>query len=249
MNISVCMATYNGEAYVVEQMQSILEQLTPDDEVIVVDDFSTDLTVTLLHSLDDSRIKIYLNDKNMQQVFSFGRAISLAKNDIILLSDQDDVWIDGRVSIMLNRLHESGAMLLSSNQEFIDVHGTPIPHHLDALTSKDSTSHLKNTLNIFIGKANYFGCAMAFRRELTGLILPIPSYVECHDLWIALASNLAGSNVHMDDYTVTRKIHDKNFTDLNRNLFMKIRSRFILGLSIIAIFFRIRGWMKSLNDH
>lgn len=245
MNISVCMATYNGEKYVVEQMRSILKQLKHNDEVIVVDDFSSDNTLNLLRGLNDSRIRIYLNKRNMKHVFSFNRAISLAKKDVIFLADQDDVWIKDRVASMANKLIDSGAMLLSSNHDRI---GNTIYLPLYELLSSESSKHFKNIFNIYMGKANYFGCCMAFRRDFVKLILPIPSFVKSHDLWISIASNLIGSNVHMDEYTLRRRLHNENVSSTNRCIFMKIWARLIFTLSIIVLLPRVGSWFKNLND-
>jgi len=237
--ISVCMATYNGEKYIFEQMASILAQLTPDDEVIIVDDFSTDGTVKILQGINDSRIKIYLNNRNRGHVFSFARAISLAANEIIFLADQDDIWLAGRVSLMVRKLLDTGALIVSSNYELMDGHGARIKRAVNIdLKSEDSSKYVKNILKIFMGTANYFGSAMAFRKEIVPLILPIPSFVILHDIWIALAGNLMGSNVHLDEKTLKRRLHDNNFTNPNRSIFTKIKYRFIFGLSIIVLLFR-----------
>src|SRR5436305_15139268 len=81
MGISVCMATYNGEKFIARQVRSILEQLAPDDELIVVDDCSSDGTVDAIRRLDDPRIAIHCNDRNRREVYSFSRAISLARHE------------------------------------------------------------------------------------------------------------------------------------------------------------------------
>lgn len=245
MNVSVCMAVYNGEKYILEQMTSILEQLTLDDEVIVVDDFSNDNTLKILENLSDPRIKIYSNDRNKSHVFSFGRAISLANNEILFMSDQDDIWIEGRVSLMTNKLLGTGALLVSSNFEPIDMNGKKISFPVDGVKSSNSCKYLKNILDIFVGKTNYYGCAMAFRKDMVKVILPIPSFVESHDLWIALASNLMGSNVHLDEKTLRKRIHNNNATATGRSLFMKVRARFIFVISIIVLFLRAKLFYKT----
>ena len=212
MSISVCMATYNGEKYVSRQLKSILEQLTDDDEVIVVDDCSTDGTVEAVKRLGDRRIIVHVNDRNRGEVFSFSRAMLLARNDFLFLSDQDDIWMPGRASLMTRRLVDSGAGVVSSNLEWMNTNEDPIDVPYDGVTSRDSNKHLKNIVEIFVGKTNYFGCAMALRREFVNVVAPIPSFVESHDLWIALASNLVGANAHLDDKTLRKRKHAINAT-------------------------------------
>lgn len=240
MNISVCMATYNGEKYIIEQITSILEQLSSDDEVIVVDDSSNDNTVKILQDLNDSRIQIYLNDRNRGHVFSFSRAISLANNDIVFMSDQDDIWIKGRVLLMVKKLLDTGSLLVSSNFEFMDMNGKKIYEPVNRMKSSNSCEHLKNILGIFAGKTNYCGCAMAFRKNMVKLILPIPSFVESHDLWIPLASNLIGSNAHLDEKTLRKRVHNNNVTNTQRGLLPKLYSRFIFVKSIVVLLLRAK---------
>ncbi len=243
MSISVCMATYNGEKYLSQQLQSILEQLGDDDEVIIVDDCSTDGTVETVKLLGDHRISVHVNDRNRREVFSFSRAILLAKNEFIFLSDQDDIWLLGRATLMQQHLIKSGASVVTSNFEWVNASGESIDVPYDGVASCDSKKHLKNIVDIFVGKTNYFGCAMALRREFAHVIAPIPSFVESHDLWIALASNLAGSNAHLDESTFLKRKHTNNATSTvsTRSLYRKLRSRVVFAMSLIVLFVRCRS--------
>ena len=88
MKSSICLATYNGERFIGEQMESILNQINNDDEIIIVDDCSNDNTVNILKSINDPRINIYVNEINEGHVFSFERSIALAKNEIIFMASK-----------------------------------------------------------------------------------------------------------------------------------------------------------------
>ncbi|MEK5777350.1 glycosyltransferase, partial [Acinetobacter nosocomialis] len=99
--ISVCLATYNGEKYIVEQLTSILSQLSPTDEVIISDDHSTDETLLLIKSLNDPRIKIITNELGKGYTKNFENAINHSSGDYIFLSDQDDVWVENKVELMM----------------------------------------------------------------------------------------------------------------------------------------------------
>jgi len=228
------MATYQGEDYVERQLRSILAQLGPSDEVIVVDDCSCDRTVAVIEGINDPRIAIHSNPVNRREVFSFGRAIELARGDIIFLADQDDVWLPGRVELMAGSLRASGAALVTSNFEWMDAEERPLEVAFDGVSSAASTHHRRNILDIFIGKTNYFGCAMAFQRSLVPLIVPIPAYVESHDLWIALAANQIGSNLHIDDKTLRKRRHGSNSTSTvsTRPLQQRLWSRWIFLKSL-----------------
>ena len=240
MSVSVCMATYNGEKYVCRQLTSILDQLNDEDEVVVVDDCSTDGTVAAIAQIGDRRISIHINDRNRGEVFSFGRALALAKNDFLFLSDQDDIWMPGRVSLMQRRLVESGAGVVASNFGWITAAEEPIDVTYDGVAARDSGRHFANIVDIFAGKTNYYGCAMALRREFVPMVVPIPSFVESHDLWIALASNVAGSNAHLDESTLLKRKHDRNVTSTvsTRSLYRKLRSRVVFATSLVVLFYR-----------
>jgi len=236
--VSVCMATYNGERYLQEQVESILLQLESTDELIVVDDSSDDGTINLLRAIGDQRIIIHRNNSNLGHVQTFSKAISLASNPIILMADQDDIWVTGRVAKMLKALEEKGVDLVSSNSDFIDSEGRPIPPLHVGLSEADSRCYGANIMRIFMGKAFYDGCAMGFRSSLRDLILPIPNYVESHDLWIAMASNIAKSNIHLVCITLKRRIHDQNASVKNRLFKAKIRSRAVFLISLFHLSFR-----------
>ena len=240
MGVSVCMASYNGEQYIIEQLDSILSQLSETDEIVIVDDCSTDNTVEVVRNLNDSRIKLYSNEVNSGEVFSFSRAMMLAKNKFVFLSDQDDVWGDGRVSLMCRALNESAASVLTSNFTWMNASGEPIKVPFDGVSAGSSKKHIGNIIDIFMGKTNYFGCAMAIRKDFLPIVLPIPSYVESHDLWVALASNICRSNIHLDDKTFIKRKHYNNATSTvsTRPILIKLWSRVVFIISMVNIYFR-----------
>jgi glycosyltransferase involved in cell wall biosynthesis len=229
------MATYNGASFLSEQLSSILQQLREDDELIIVDDCSSDTTVALIKSANDRRMHLHQNEVNLGVNASFGRAISLSRNPIVLMADQDDIWLEGRVDILCNALTQSKALVVSSNTRYVNSQGHPISFSAPRLSASDSKRHLKNLLRIFSGNAGYFGCAMGFRREVTPLILPIPPFVESHDLWIALASNLIRSNVHCESETLARRVHGRNASIVQRGLLPKLKARLIFAKSLAVL--------------
>jgi len=232
------MATYNGERYLAEQVDSILYQMGEKDELVVVDDASNDGTVGYLKSIGDPRIRIYRNESNIGHVQSFASAIGLARGKYILMADQDDVWIEGRLCTMRDSL-SAGSALVSTNTEFIDSQGRMIPPLHPELAEADSCRYLTNIAKIFTGKAYYDGCAMGLREELRRLVLPIPGYVESHDLWIAMAANVARSNRHLACCTLRRRVHGSNASVVSRPLLSKLISRSIFLLSLLHIGLRL----------
>jgi glycosyltransferase involved in cell wall biosynthesis len=243
MRVSVCMATYNGERYIEAQFFSIVEQISEQDEIVVVDDCSSDGTFVFLSGLRDPRVKIFRNEKNVGVNYSFQRAISLCSGRYIFLSDQDDVWVGGRLDLMLAALQEN--ILVSSNFALINSIGSSIENSFyRPLISRESGDNVRNIIGIFLGRRNYFGCAMAFQRSLVQLVMPIPDYVESHDLWIAMAGCAIGSISHIEQETLKRRIHGENASVISRPLWAKIIAR----VSFIRQFFELQRRLKYFRE-
>lgn len=228
---SVCMATYNGSRYVAEQLSSILAQLGDEDEIVVVDDASADATVEIIRGIGDPRIVVHRNDRNLGYVRSFERAIGLSTGDVIVLSDQDDIWADGRLEALVTATEAHA--VVASNLELLDSRQplrSPLSGRPWLLSAADDGRRLRNELRILAGDAPYFGCAMALRRDALGLVMPFPGYLrESHDLWIATAANTAGLLGHLEQVTVLRRVHDDNAsTSRPRGVTAALRSRALL---------------------
>lgn len=229
--ISVCLATYKGAPWVAEQLRSILDQLGPEDEVVVVDDASPDDTVDRVRALADPRIRLIAREHNLGYVRTFEQALTEARGDLLLLADQDDVWVPGRVAAMTSAL--AGADVVASNLATLDgpdrIRG-PYGQADWHLRSGSSGHRLRNVLGVLAGNMPYYGCAMGLRRSALDTVLPFPALLtESHDLWIALYGNLNGRMRHLGMRTVRRRFHDDNASpDRPRGPLMVLRSRWML---------------------
>ena len=103
--ISVCIATYNGEKYIKEQLDSIIPQLGHEDEIVISDDGSSDSTLDIINSINDERIRITVNQGKHGVNSNFNNALLHAKGDFIFLADQDDIWLSGKVAECLKALY------------------------------------------------------------------------------------------------------------------------------------------------
>jgi glycosyltransferase involved in cell wall biosynthesis len=220
MRISVCIATYNGERYIHEQISSILAQISSEDEVIIVDDCSKDKTISILNAFNDVRIKITINDKNNGHVKAFEKAISKSSGDYIFLSDQDDIWVDGRVSNMIQNLVRTSNLVVAS--DFFVFRGRLDKSSIDIKELPRSENACHKARALFLGTIPYFGCAMAFKKELLVTALPFPEYVESHDIWIAWNGLLNNGVSHLYEPTLYHRIHDKNVTPIRRRVMRKV---------------------------
>lgn len=231
VHVSVCVATYNGSRHVEHQLRSILAELDVGDEVIVVDDASTDDTVSVVSAIDDPRVHLDARHINGGYVRAFERAIELARGDVIFLSDQDDEWVPGRRRILLDALDDasivaSNIVLLGSDRPM----RSPILRRPWSLRSSQSTHSVRNRARMLLGIAPYYGCAMAVRRSALAEILPFPRFMdESHDLWIAAVGNAARSLAHIDAPTVRRRLHDANASsERPRSVRRVLRSRVLV---------------------
>ena len=222
--VSVCIATYNGFPFLRAQLDSILSQVTENDEVIICDDGSTDSTGQLISEYRDTRIRFYRNEVRLGHVQNFSRAISLASGDFIALSDQDDIWAKSRLDTMIKVLKPlSTYSLVVGESTEIDEGGNVYRRPARGRELGRSPSNMFAYLvRIFLGRVKILGCTFLFRRELVPLILPIPAKVEAHDIWIAMNACVFGRVAHCQESTLFRRIHYGNLTPPRRRGLMTI---------------------------
>lgn len=222
------MATYNGALYLREQVESILAQLEPRDELVVVDDCSSDTSVAVLRGFGDPRVSIHINEVTLGVCASFQKALTMASGELLSMADQDDIWPAGRVAAIKNEARWRPEALLISGRIrcFKDDTGERSELGIN-IESKHSNAHVWNLIRIIAGVLPYLGCGMTVRRELLRTVLPIPTYVESHDLWIAIAANIMRRNSHLDVVVVERRVHGANVSLRKRPLWSKLKSRWI----------------------
>ena len=242
-SVSVCLAAYNGARYIEAQLHSILDQLEPTDEVIVVDDASTDATRERVGSLNDPRVRLIEHRNNMGALRSFEDAIRSASGEILFLSDQDDLWKPGKVSTVLWAFHLSPeANVAVSDADLIDERDNQLGPSYYAKRGRFRSSLLAN-----IVRCSYLGCTMAFRSRIRASVLPFPAHADVlHDLWIGAVSAITGSKTtYIDHALVSYRRHEENLTG-NRKLPLarQIRIRWDLCRSLVH-FYRNRHDMKT----
>ncbi len=176
MRISVCMATYNGEKFIKEQVDSILSQLSSKDELIVSDDNSQDRTLDIIRSYKDERIKIFSNIGNHGFKGNFENALRNATGDYIFLSDQDDIWLPNKVQVVLEKLKDYD--LIMHDGKIVDAEA----HDLGRTCY--STLHDKTGFWYNVWKNRFSGSRMAFTKEVLQASLPFPKCILVHDYWI-----------------------------------------------------------------
>jgi glycosyltransferase involved in cell wall biosynthesis len=231
LKVSACMAAYNGGAFVETQLQSILPQLKPQDEVVIVDDGSTDDTLQRIAKIGDARIRILKHEHNAGVVATFEDALRSATGDILFLSDDDDVWAPSKVRRFLDAF-ESGpdVEIVQSRVRMIDERDRPMP---DSRINRHGRFSPGFWRNLFIN--HYQGSAMALRASLLGRVLPFPALKSfLHDVWIGTRNDLLGGKfVFIDEDLLFYRRHGHNASRA-KSLLQKIRTRAELILAHIV---------------
>lgn len=239
--ISVCIATFNGGDYIKEQLDSILTQLSCNDEVVICDDGSSDATLFIINSLQDARIRVFRNPIRLGYVGNFERALTLSVGDYIFLSDQDDIWLPERVKEMMSTLQsKTEALLVASNFDLIDEGGKSVGNFRKL--GPVSRFCLVNIGLIFLGRMPYYGCTFLFKREILRYCLPIPLGLESHDIWIALIANLFGDVINVQGATLQHRVHSRNVTvKSRRRLFVVVKSRVFFFIALLVRFVNVKS--------
>lgn len=237
--ISVCIPTFNGELFIKEQVDSILTQLGPNDEIIISDDGSTDSTLNILANYKDSRIKIFENPLPSENYFSdrtekvlkkvssnVQNALMNCSGEYIYLADQDDIWKDGRISKTIDLLKKKEPILVVCNCSVIDENFN--------ITEASYFNYVNPSANVFrtLIKSSFHGCCMCFNRALLSILFPFPKYSLGHDLWIGLTAMKLGNIYFIDEPLLLYRRHSATVTKTGykstNKLLFKIRYRFFM---------------------
>lgn len=206
VSISVCMAAYNGERYLREQLASILSQLGERDELVLVDDASTDLTPQILEeALRHPRVRMHRAISNQGPIASFEKAIGMATNNIIVLSDQDDVWAPTKLDVTRRAFDaDPDLVALLTNAEYL-VDGAPTGR----LLFPPGRAPRLGVWQQYVHN-DFAGCCLAFHRRLLELALPFPRFISMHDWWLGTVALLEGRVSYRDSCEVLYRRHLNN---------------------------------------
>lgn len=220
LKISVAICTYNGERYIKDQLKSILDQDRRVDEIVICDDGSTDNTVLvcnniLLHS--GIKYTIVENKENFGFIKNFYQAMSLCKNDIIFLCDQDDVWLRNKTSVILDVFEKnSTALMVFSNAIVTNDKLEPINDLYKTLNY--SASYLENQNIAFEKLLNdnfVVGATAAIRKDLLNMANDLDNE-WAHDSWLAVVASLNKGLYSIDDSLIYYRQHATNTIGINQ---------------------------------
>lgn len=217
-SVSVVMATYNGENFLKEQIDSILAQTYPILELIIQDDCSTDSTRNILreYALKYDVIKLYLNDENIGFRRNFSSACEKVNGELVALSDQDDIWLPNHIEILVNLINDKG--LACCDSLIVNADNKSLDYTLSEINkfTRIPVNSRNFAYRIFYWTGFLQGSSMLLKREMLNNALPIPDGVNYHDVWFsALASMLYGLNYSEDVITRYRR-HGNNVSILSK---------------------------------
>lgn len=232
------MATRNGEKYVKRQLESILTQLNECDEIVISDDSSTDKTVDIARGFSHERIRLYENNTFYSPIFNFEHAMKQAGGDIIVLADQDDIWLDNKLSVVRSRFRRktSAVYLIAMDGYIIDENENVIGESIFQKI-KAGRGIIKN-----IYDNTYMGCNLAFSRELMEVALPFPKNIPMHDMWLGLLGEIFGKVEFVEEKTIKYRKHTASLTDFRRQFIpvTQIKRRYFLAYHLMKRFIERR---------
>lgn len=210
--ISVCLASHNGEMFIGQQIQSILCQLGPHDELVVSDDASSDHTLEIIKKLNDNRIRVINHTVPLDvppqfyPTLNFENALKESRGEYIFLSDQDDVWLPNKVAIMMEYLKKYPYVIS-------DCYITDEELNIVSDTRFTPESNItKNKYLAFIKSTPYQGSCAAFRREVLDKAMPFPKSIQSHDRWIGFVAAFYFSVKIIPDRLIYYRRHSESIS-------------------------------------
>lgn len=201
MKISVALCTYNGEQFLGDQLKSIVEQTLLPDELVVCDDCSTDGTLRILEEFRDKvsfPVQIQQNERNLGSTKNFEKAIRLCSGDIIVLSDQDDLWVPEKLETLEAAFQTNPDIGYAfSDGDLVDENLQPLGRRVwesNQFQGEFLAEYVSGEqLLCFLRWQFVTGATMAFRSRLKDYIFPFPKdKVWIHDGWIAVIGSAIG---------------------------------------------------------
>ena len=219
LTVSVALCTYNGEAFLQEQLDSIAAQTRLPDELVIGDDASTDTTMALVERFRETvpfPVQVIARTINVGTTANFSQTTQATSGDLVFLSDQDDRWSRHKIERMLEQFRTRRELLaLHTNARLVDAAGAPLG--MDLFTAYEVTTEERGQLraglafDALIRRNLATGATMAVRRDLLRLAMPAPA-AWVHDEWLAIvAAALGPATVDvLDDALIDYRQHDRN---------------------------------------
>lgn len=239
MKIDILMATYNGEKYLKEQLDSILNQTYKDFRLLISDDASKDSTIKILeeYAKKDNRIVLFKQKENLGIIRNFEFLMKNVKSEFFMFSDQDDIWNEAKIEKSLNKIEETNSDLVYADLEVVDEKMNTLSNSYWKLKEFEHKIYKHNNFESLYLNNYITGSTMIIRKKMLDKILPIfyESKYILHDYWVALVVSKLGKISYIDEPLVKYRQHKNNeigsrkksdkINDFNelRNLFIDVK--------------------------
>lgn len=221
ISVTIVMATYNGAAFVREQIVSIQRQSHSNWTLVVRDDHSNDNTLGILEEMaqDDPRIRIIRDIKgNLRQCQNFNELLAIVKADkYVMCCDQDDIWLERKIEVTLREMRKAERSSPTGTPLLIFTDFRVVDRNLQTLSDHNAVirnvrSFKEFDLRSLLGYNYVWGCTMMVNHRMLEEALPISSHAESHDSWIALAAAALGKIFFVDEVTMHYRRHTSAVT-------------------------------------
>lgn len=223
LTVSVAMCTRNGEKFVVQQLESILEQSVPPAQIVLSDDDSSDRTVDLavdvLAAYPDVEFVLMRNSPALGIAANFQGATQACTGDLIALSDQDDRWLPRRTEFLRDLFQRDDSLLLAnSDATLVDAEGLPVGSLFAALEVTNQELERMRSGRAFeqlLRRNLVTGATTMFRRSILESAIPFPPQ-WVHDEWLAIVAAALGSIEMSTERLVEYRQHSRNAIGASR---------------------------------
>lgn len=248
------MATYNGEKYILEQLESICKQTVKVDEIVIVDDCSQDSTVALIKDFigehSTYNIRFFENEKNLGYKKNFHKAMSLCEGEIIFLSDQDDIWLEHKVETLRKILNEQDEIsLISSSFMYVDGQGNKNDENRKVYKKKILRNELANVpIEDLLFHNISQGCSMAMKKEIKDIYLEHFTEELPHDRMLNVIASTKKKCYYLNDPLFYYRIHDNNTIGLNEGLTWKEKNTYPVRMHDSEQAFEVIRFIKNVDE-
>ena len=218
--ISVALTTFNGEKYIKEQIDSILNQTLLPDEIIISDDHSTDNTIAIIEAYNNPIFKIYQNQSSIGVTENFKKAVGLAQpGNLIALADQDDIWHNNKLEILYHQLlpfkDAKIPVIAYSDLTLVDENKIILN---ESFWNELNHHHHEHCLETLLFGNFITGHSILMNAKMKDYFLAKPKDFILHDVWIAFIANSFGKAIKINKPLALYRQHRNN---VNYNLNFK----------------------------
>lgn len=216
--ISILLATYNGEKYLREQLDSLLAQTVTGFRIVARDDGSTDGTMAILEEYQNANPSIISVCRNARGTggakHNFWGMMSSCRDDYIMLCDQDDVWLPCKVALTLEKMREMEARFGDKIPLAVHTDLTVVDEGLyviaDSFRRHSDMDHSRQAFRFQLVQAIMTGCTVMYNRPLAEYFTRPPDFMVMHDWWIMLTASALGKVGYLEEPTILYRQHTGN---------------------------------------